>query len=145
MERKPRVILFEDDRSIRKMLKLIFEENGLEVITYENPSLCPLQHSHDCQCSDMEICADIVITNVDMPKVSGLDFIESQMKKGCKISNVAIMSGSWGRKNTDRASDLGCAIFSKPFLPSDIKEWIEKCLEEMGQYKNLSNWFLDEK
>ena len=144
MERKPRVILFEDDKSIRKMLELALKENGCDTFTYEDPSLCPLQYSHDCQCSANETCADIVITDIDMPKVSGLDFIEDQLRKGCNVSNVAIMSGSWSNENRKRASTLGCEVFFKPFSLLHLKEWIDKCLENNIQTKDLSNWFLME-
>lgn len=111
---------------------------------YPDPSLCPLQHSHDCQCEGKERCADIVITDIDMPNISGLDFIESQVRKGCKIQHIAIMSGAWSQLSMKRAKDLGCSVFEKPFRLSVLTEWLDKCEERMDQSKDLSNWFLQE-
>jgi DNA-binding response OmpR family regulator len=144
MERKPRVILFDDRQEIRELLEQFLKHKGYEVFTYQDPSLCPLQHSHDCQCEEKELCADIVITDIDMPNVSGLDFIDGQLRKGCKIQNIAIMSGAWSEVNMKRAKDLGCAVFEKPVTLSALAEWLDKCEERMDQSKDLSNWFFQE-
>jgi len=145
MKRKTRVILFDDDYNIRLSLELALKRKGYEVFIYHDPSLCSLQHSHDCQCKENERCADIVITDIDMPNVSGLDFIEGQVKKGCKIQNIAIMSGAWSESNIKRAENLGCAVFQKPFTLSDLTEWLYRCEDRMGPDTDLSNWFLREK
>ncbi len=143
MDRKPRVILFEDDFHIRKIMELMASSNGHELFTYEDPSLCLLQQSHDCQCSEQEVCADIVITDIDMPHVLGLDFIEGQIKKGCKVKNFAILSGCWNDEYLKRAKSLDCTVFEKPSFLYKISEWIDKCFGESNQPVNLSNWFLD--
>lgn len=144
MNRKPRVILFDDDQSIIRFLSKQLENKGCDLYTYEDPSLCRLQHSHDCQCDNSELCADIVITDIDMPKVSGLDFIDSQLAKGCNIKHIAIMSGSWSEEDTERAKNLGCFVLQKPNILIPLNEWLEKCFEEIDLRKVLSNWFLEE-
>ena len=145
MERKLRVILFEDDANIKTMLEQDPKKNGYEVFAYEDPSQCQLQQSHDCQCSETEICADIIITDIDMPKVSGLDFIDSQSLKGCKVPNIAIISSTWSEETMEKARNLGCAVFQKPFTLSSLAEWVDKCVEGMDQNKDICNWFLDDK
>lgn len=144
MERKLRVILFDDDTTVREMLERLLEQKGYEVFTYGDPSLCPLQRSHDCRCEERELCADIVITDIDMPNVSGLDFIEDQVRKGCRIPNIAIMSGAWSAAGMKRARDLGCAVLEKPITLSALAEWLVKCRERTDMEKDLSNWFLQE-
>jgi DNA-binding response OmpR family regulator len=141
MERKIRIILFEDDPIIRKLFGHYFHSKGYEVIKYQNPTLCPIQHMHDCHCKEQELCADFIITDVDMPYVSGLDFIESQVRKGCKIPNIGIMSGVWTESKMKRAKDLGCTVFEKPINLSVLTEWLNKCVKRLDQSKNLSNWF----
>jgi len=142
MGRKTRIILFDDDQNIREGLKQVFKHRGYEVLIYEDPSLCSLQHSHDCQCQKNERCADIVITDIDMPTVSGIDFVDEQVSKGCKIQNIAIMSGAWSEENIKRAKALGCAVFDKPFDLSVLMDWIKECEGRMGQIPDLCNWFL---
>ncbi len=145
MQRKTRIILFDDDPNIREPLEIGLKHKGYEVFIYQDPSLCSLQHSHDCQCKENERCADIVITDIDMPNVSGLDFIDDQVRKGCKIENIAIMSGAWSELDLQRTKDLGCSVFEKPFTLSILIEWIYKCEIRMDQGKELSNWFLEDK
>ena len=142
MERKTRIIIFDDDPNIRQSLESVFQHRGYEVLAYDDPSLCPLQHEHDCQCEENERCADFVITDIDMPSVSGLDFIDGQVRKGCKVQNIAIMSGSWSEADTERAKYLGCAVFKKPVPFSAFTEWFYQCESQVGQGGILSDWFL---
>jgi len=144
MERKMRVIVFEDDQDIGQLIEQFLKDKGYEVYMYQDPSQCPLQHSHDCQCSEKETCADVVITDIDMPHVSGFDFIEGQVSKGCKIRNMAVMSGRWSEISAKRAESLGCTVFKKPFSLSLFAEWLDMCEDRLDRSKNLSNWFLDE-
>jgi len=145
MKRQMRALIFDDNLEIRHLLEILLKSRGYDVFTYRDPSLCPLQHSHDCQCGRNQVCADILITDIDMPNVSGLDFINDQLQKGCKIPNIAIMSGRWSEANMKRAKDLGCAVFEKPFALSAVKDWLDKCEKQNNLSKDLSNWFLQDK
>ena len=142
MERKTRALIFDDNRDLSHLLEVFLKNKGYDVFTYEDPSLCPLQHSHECRCGKNQACTDIVITDIDMPNISGIDFIEDQIRKGCKVQNIAIMSGKWSEVNMKRAKDLGCAVFEKPFALSAIRKWIDECEEQKDPCKEISNWFL---
>ncbi|MBT7068050.1 MAG: response regulator [Verrucomicrobia bacterium] len=142
MKRRPRAILFDDEPDLVRLLELLLKREGYEVFTYTDPSLCPLQQSHGCQCGEMQLCADLMITDIDMPNVSGLDFIEGQIRKGCKIQKIAIVSGGWSEAKKKRAEDLGCAVFEKPVALSALTDWIKQCGERTDQDKDLANWFL---
>lgn len=142
VERQLRALVFDDEANIRHLLELLLKRRGYEVITYGDPSLCPLQHTHDCQCEKHEQCADVIITDIDMPHVSGLDFIKDQIQKECKIRNIAIMSGRWSEATMKRAKDLGCTVFEKPVAFSAIEAWLDGCRSELPPETNLSDWFL---
>jgi DNA-binding NtrC family response regulator len=144
MERKIRTIVLEDGQSIRQILESLLKDRGHEVLTYQDPTLCPLQQSHDCRCAENERCADIIITDLDMPNVSGLDFLAGQVSKGCRIQYIAIMSGAWPELSKQRAKDLGYSVFDKPFSLAVLTEWLDKCEERIDQSKDLSDWFLQE-
>jgi len=94
---KFRALILEDDPSLRLMMQRILEQRGYEVVTYRDPSLCPLYHGNVC----CQACVDILITDNRMPNVTGLEFLESQHCKGCNIKNVAVMSGAWEDEEID--------------------------------------------
>ena len=38
-----------------------------------------------------------------LPHMSGLDFIEHQIQNGCKVDNIAVMSGYWTDQTLEKA------------------------------------------
>ncbi len=141
MQRQLRAIVFDDNESIRNLVKLILEDRGYEVLIYTDPTECPLQHSHECQCGETQVCSDIVISDIDMPNVSGLEFVGQLLNRGCKVPNVAIMSGLWSESKLEQAKALGCKTFEKPFSLSAFTEWLKECEFRIDQDRSLSNWF----
>ena len=141
MSRKLRAIVLEDDQSIRRLVKHILESYGFETLAYEDPASCPLSLPHDCQCQDSTVCADILISDVEMPHMTGLEFIEGQIHKGCKFRNIAFMSGGWSEADLNKARSLGCKTFYKPFDISELTSWIEECEASVEKDRILSDWF----
>jgi CheY-like chemotaxis protein len=94
--------------------KKILEERGHEVFSYKDPSDCPLGFLTECKCNHMNFCSDVIISDVSMPFVNGLDFVESLRGKGCKIRNIALISGFWTKKDISRAEKIGFTVFHKP-------------------------------
>ena len=82
-------------------------------------------------------CADIIITDIDMPKITGLDFIENQLKRGCKVRNLATMSGSWSDSQMKRAAELGCKAFTKPFDINELMSWLNHCEKSIDPARRL--------
>ena len=141
---KKRAIIFDDDKGIRDVLKRILELRGYDVITFIDPTESLLLHSHDCHCSTGEFCAHIIMTDIDMPEVSGLKFIQGQKKKGCKVQNIAVMSGAWTDADMRYAEELGCKVIQKPFTVSEIKRWLDACEKRSLEDHHLSDWFLEQ-
>jgi CheY-like chemotaxis protein len=142
MQRQLRAIVFDDNESIRNLVKRVLEDRGYEVLIYTDPTECPLQHSHECQCDETQVCSDIVISDIDMPNVSGLEYVEQQLNKGCKVPNIAIMSGLWSESRLEQAKALGCKTFEKPFALGALTEWLKECESRIDPDKSLSDWFL---
>jgi CheY-like chemotaxis protein len=141
MQRQLRGIVFDDDESVGNLVKLVLEGRGYEVLIYTDPTECPLQHSHECQCDETQVCSDIVISDIDMPTVSGLEYVEQQLNKGCKVRNIAIMSGLWSESKLEQAKALGCKTFEKPFSLRALTEWLKECESRIDPDRSLSHWF----
>lgn len=136
-----RAFVLDDEEILRELLKQVFERRGYEVISYSNPGLCPLYNEGSCRCTDGEACGDIIISDVSMPHVSGLDFVERQKETGCKLKNVALMSGAWSGSDVEKAKSLGCKVFQKPFSLAEIEEWLDECEKEIDPGRILTDWF----
>jgi len=98
-----RVLIFDDQKEIRQLLWSLFDDRGYEVFTFPHPALCPLSEENQCPCPKEQTCSDLIISDVDMPFKNGLDFIEEQIKKGCKCENIALMSGALTSEHLTKA------------------------------------------
>jgi len=121
-----KVLIFDDDELIRMTLTNFFKQEGFEVSSFDQPDHCPLYYSDSCGCPQEQGCADIIITDLNMPGMSGVKFIEKQLSQGCKVKHVAVMSGDWGDSGLNRARELGCKIYKKPFSILDMKKWLDE-------------------
>ena len=135
-----RVFVFEDDEVIRSILWDLLDSRGYEVFTFPNPGLCPLHRSTGCRCPAREACGDIIISDLRMPNITGLEFVEKQMMKGCKVQNIALMSGAWSESDLENARRLGCQLFQKPFKLDEINKWLDGCEKNINPERILSDW-----
>jgi len=78
-----------------------------------------------------------------MPVQQGIDFLEGQMRKGCRCKNMALMSGDFAESDVVRAKSTGLMLFRKPFGIKEISEWIESKEKTIAPDRKLSDWFLE--
>ena len=130
-----RVFIFDDDDLIRTTLSSFVENEGYDVSAFSQPDHCSIYYSEDCICAQKEACADIIITDVNMPGVSGLNFIENQIRKGCKVQHIAVMSGDWTDPGLKQAKEWGCQVFYKPFSIIKLKDWLDSIRSDFSQIK----------
>lgn len=135
-----RVLIFEDDNRIRKILWEYFDSLNYEVFTFPHPKSCPLCDIHFCNCPTQKACADIIISDFNMPFVKGLDFLEQQIKKGCKVNAYALMSGDLTGVDLERTKKLGVKLFEKPFKLSKLSDWIKNVEKQIPENRVLADW-----
>jgi CheY-like chemotaxis protein len=106
----PRILLIDDDDSLRTMLRLKLTHLGHTVIEARNGKdglrMFPLAN------------VDLVITDIVMPEMEGLEFL-MELKKGRPPVKIIAMSGG-GRVDAsnylDVAKRMGAAkVLAKPF------------------------------
>jgi CheY-like chemotaxis protein len=127
--RKPRVIIVDDEPLILHMLGRFCGRRGYEVVPHTEPFICPLYEKGAESCAQAVACADVVITDLKMPKMSGIELLERQTRRGCKldIRNKAVMSAHFDEDTIKRIRNLGCAYFEKPFRLSALHGWLDEC------------------
>ena len=139
--RKIRTIILEDNQASQGILKYLLRSRNHEVIAYDNPSICPLQLTPDCRCNKNERCTDIIISDLNMPFVNGLEYIQNQRIKGCKCRSVALVSSELNSQVKKEADKLSCKVFSKPYNVSDIFNWLDDVEKHTDTDVNLSDWY----
>ncbi len=138
--RKRRAVIFDDEPSIQTLFKDYFSQMGYEVLTYGEPLLCPVYGQAGSVCEQGHPCADVLITDDQMPRMSGVELLRMQADNGCKMppENKALMSGDISDEKHRIVSAMGCAAFVKPFSLRDMDSWIAACEQRMDLSQPLA-------
>jgi len=127
--RKPRAIVCEDEVTIREIFRVILERMGYEVLTADTPMTCAFFRDHADTCPQHDRCTDILITDHNMPEMTGLELLELQHRGGCKLTsrNKALITGTDDPALKERVELLGCRFIKKPMNLSEITAWVRIC------------------
>ena len=82
---KVKAVVLEDNDMLRTLTYNILKNRGYEVYAYSEPFLSSVYRDSERSCPEENICPNIIITDIDMPNMTGFEFIEHQKSKGCKI------------------------------------------------------------
>jgi len=122
MNEKPKILYVDDEIVNLQLFQLIFS-NKYEVFTAENglKGLELLDNNHN---------VSIVISNMKMPFMNGIEFIQKSKAKYQKISYF-ILTGYEITNEIQEALNLGLIVkyFRKPFNKSEIDSEIELALK----------------
>ncbi len=137
---KPRVIVIDDDVNCRSLLSMVLEREGYEVFSLPDPCACPLYQHPSCVCPHEHACGDFLITDNKMPRMSGLEFVAHQSRRGCKgiVQNKAVISGTWTAVELARAEQLQCQTFRKPYDLNALLSWLELRRPEIPPGRKLT-------
>ncbi|HKV39426.1 MAG TPA: response regulator [Blastocatellia bacterium] len=119
-----RVLLVDDDRQLREMLKVVLERAGYQVEDFPNGSDAMDSHSvHP---------ADLILTDLVMPDKEGLETIREVRRADRNVKIIAMSGG--GRTGTldylGPAKVFGAdATIAKPFTRDEILTMIRGLLE----------------
>ena len=131
---KLKIVIFEDDSDFAEMLQTILVMSGHDVEAFPDPSLCPIYRDHEFCCPKDSPCADVLISDHRMPKITGLDFFKLQRERGCKAldQNKVVISGSVLDEEMRRdIEDLGCHFIRKPFKMNELLVWVDECVPRL--------------
>lgn len=119
-----KIFVIDDEESIRISIKWHLEDLGHEVVTAERPQFCDALLSH--QCNQGSACGDALIIDYRMPGMTGLEFIEMLVQRGCRgsTSNMLVISGNTGDIDMARVRTLGCTVMQKPVSFAELESWL---------------------
>ncbi|HAT51067.1 MAG: response regulator [Nitrospirae bacterium] len=123
-----RILIIEDERQVREVLKQILEKAGYEVDTAED-GRTGVEQFRRCP-------AELVITDILMPNKNGLETIEELIGLNPELPMIAISGGGPGEKAQfalDVAKMCGAMrVLAKPFSRKEILETITEILNPKG-------------
>lgn len=136
---KLRIFVIDDEQCITDTFNWHLSDQGHEVICVAEPTACRVYQGHECNHEDP--CADIVFVDKNMPKMTGLEFIEHMNNKGCKgmAQNKVVMSGSLNQADIEKAKELGCIIVNKPITFDQVDELINEMKKRIPLNRKLAN------
>ena len=124
----PRALVVEDAPVARELLCGILRTLGLEVAeATDGRQGLQMARSHP---------PDIVITDVEMPYMDGIDMVR-EFKASAPLAQipVIVLTTAATRKNRERLEELGVtALLSKQkFIEQDLRTVVERCLAERNE------------
>lgn len=130
--RRRRALIFDDEPVILEMVEMLLTARDYEVHAFSRPVVCPIFQNNEQPCRAEKPCADVIITDFNMPVMNGVELLMAQKERGCRldIRNKAIMSG-YVTDESMNINQLGCAFFNKPFRPDQLWAWLDECEERM--------------
>jgi DNA-binding response OmpR family regulator len=120
----PGILIVEDDKSIREMLKLSLLRNNYTVLEAEN--------GKDAIVHFKSLLTDLVVTDLIMPEEDGLKVIIKLKELKPSIKIIAISGGGKAGPASylNLAKALGAdAIYTKPFSINDLVAKIRELLD----------------
>ena len=140
---KLRAYIFDDNEIVRTLLQQVLRERGYEVFAFSQPDLCPLHKDGKCACPDGCACGDIILSDLKMPIVNGLEFLQRQRAKGCRLKFIALMSGAWTMDALLMAKLLDCKVFHKPFTIAEVNAWLDECEKQIDPKRCIFHFSID--
>ncbi len=119
-----RALILDDEPLVLSVLQRLLVHRGYDVVTYPDVASCPLFFGDRCPCSGTAKCPDVILADLNMPDVNGVQFVRKLQRKGCKCRNIAVMSGGWTAESLQQVSRLGVSIFAKPFHLQGLESWL---------------------
>jgi len=127
--RKRRAVVIDDDEVIVNLFRDYLSTRNYEVFSYTVPVVCPLRDENWNLCNTDYPCADVIITDFNLPRMSGLGLLQEQARHGCKllIENKAVMSGFLDSESYRKIKLMGYAFFEKPIDFPRLSAWLDEC------------------
>ena len=127
-----RIMIVDDEDYVRDLLVKNIRNSSLavEVVAVAGDGKEALK-------SALLLKPDILITDISMPFMNGLELIK-EMQKASLISKYVVISGYDEFDYARQAISLGVKDYLlKPFLPQELEEVLEKMINELDSQKTL--------
>jgi DNA-binding NtrC family response regulator len=109
---KGHILVIDDEPSVADALRIIFEDNGYEVVV----ALTGLEGIEIAR----RRCFNVVVSDVRLPDVTGLEVLDA-VRQGCSRCVVILITSQRTTNLMDEARERGAFdVLQKPFSPGDV-------------------------
>jgi FixJ family two-component response regulator len=117
----PTITIIDDDEEVRVAIESLIQSHGLDVHAFASA-----EEFLDSSVIDQTTC---LVTDVQMPGMSGVDLQDALIKRGCKLPMIFITAFPEERlrRQVEAAGALG--FLSKPFDARRLMACIDKALK----------------
>lgn len=124
-----RILFFGNQEEISSLYSLFLRSKGYEVLHFPAATACALINKQACRCPREHVCTDMIIADMDMEGMTGLELIRHQNESGCRAlsEHKAVISKGLTFDQEREAEALGCKTLLKPFRLMDLMDWVRKC------------------
>jgi DNA-binding NtrC family response regulator len=124
MKDKLNVLLVDDEKIVGNRLKPALAKMGCEVEVFEDPKIA------FNRIDEKEF--DIIVTDIMMEGINGIQILEEAMKKSDR-TKVIVITGYANVTLAREAMDKGAFdIIEKPFRPSDLRTVVASAAKDLG-------------
>ncbi len=125
--KKPSVMVVDDDRVTMELLKFILRSEEYRVVGQAS-------NGADAVIQCVELKPDIVLLDINMPKMDGLQALE-EIRKANPSVMVLMVSGESTMDKVNEALQKGASGFVvKPIKPSSVLDKIRLCMKEKNSH-----------
>jgi DNA-binding response OmpR family regulator len=126
-ESKPRVLIIDDDASLRLFIKILFVNNGFDVSLAENGT-------EGIQLASMNP-PNIIILDIMMEGLNGFEVCKLlRANSSMQRTAIIIISGKSFKPDIDKAMELGAdAFIVKPYSPDEL---LKTAIQRMQERAN---------
>ena len=108
-----RALLAEDDEGAREIMARILTELGLEVVTAEDGGRFLVALAHQYRDGRSPADVDLVVTDINMPVVGGLDLVKGLRTAGWRTPVIVVTAFATAEVK-DTVARIGGILLEKP-------------------------------
>lgn len=108
-----RILIVEDDAHILRVISMWIKRQGHEVMEAANGrDALELLTAHG---------ADVMVTDVNMPVMDGLELLEQATAAGVRPAGVVVLTNRWDHQQIgEQIEAQGVRVIPKPFSPNSL-------------------------
>jgi two-component system alkaline phosphatase synthesis response regulator PhoP len=119
-----KALIVDDEFHIVQVVSIKLKNNGFDVITAENGS-----KAYDLACEELP---DVIVTDFQMPVMSGLELIEKlrENPRTAQIPVIMLTARGFAIEDEIKEKLRVSACLSKPFSPREVLQYVQDVLKQ---------------